>query len=174
MVKAEKYRIQQNPKKLYMSYDLEHLKITDEIRGLMARYVRHMDNKEWEKLVSLFTIEASFTLLDVLGEALAVMTGRDHIAKTIAGFVGRATVIHHLFSYEIDVISMAEAKGVFAMEDYLIRPGDEYVELLPETKIPAFRTLNGYGHYHGNYINSNGIWYISKLVQTRLKLDFTY
>lgn len=155
-------------------HGIEQLKITDDIRMLMARYVRHTDNKDWEKLVSLFSLEASFTLLDVLGEVLAVMTGKNNIVEMIAGMVGRATVIHHLFSYEIEMISAVEAKGVFAMEDYLERPGDEIVGQRMPSKIPAFRSLHGYGHYHGDYIQTNGTWYIAKLVQTRMKLDFTY
>lgn len=150
------------------------LNIKDEIRELMARYVRNADKKDWTMLASLFTPNGVFTPLNVEGEPLIVMEGRKHIAETINKSVGTATAIHHLFSYEIDVISESEAKGIFSMEDYLIRPEAEEISQTTHGNIPAFKTLHGYGHYHGNYVKIDGIWYIEKLIQTRIKLDFTY
>jgi hypothetical protein len=154
--------------------DLERLKITDDIRNVMARYVRYADAKEWYNLAALFTPEGTFTPLNVAGEALKIMSGRANIAGMITTSVGHATAIHHLFSFEIDIQSSEEAKGIFSMEDYVIRPENEETVHVADSKIPAFRTLHGYGHYHGDFIKVDGAWYISKLVQTRLKLDFTY
>ncbi|SKA48426.1 SnoaL-like domain-containing protein [Chitinophaga eiseniae] len=149
------------------------LRIKDSIRELMARYVRYADEKDWHALSSLFTPDGSFTPLNVEGEPLVTMEGRHQIAETIRQSVGTAIAIHHLFSYEIDVPGEGHAKGVFSMEDYLIRPE---TEPLPPTTghIPAFRSLHGYGHYHGDYILQDGVWHIKKLIQTRIKLDFTF
>ncbi|MBV7530383.1 nuclear transport factor 2 family protein [Chitinophaga sp. sic0106] len=149
----------------------DQLRIKDEIRELMARYVRYADEKEWKLLAGLFTEDGVFTPLTVAGAPLAVMQGQQQIAATIGGSVGTATAIHHLFSYEIEVLNEDSAKGIFSMEDYLIRP--EGAVIPPATQeIPAFRTLHGYGHYHGNYRYRDGRWQIEKLVQTRIKLDF--
>jgi hypothetical protein len=38
----------------------------------------------------------------------------------------------------------------------------------------AFTRMEGYGHYHGEFVKTDGAWFIAKLVQTRLRLDFTY
>jgi hypothetical protein len=152
----------------------EKLSIKDEVRELMARYVRHADEKNWPLLASLFTPNGVFMPLDVEGEPLIVMEGRAHIAETIGKSVGAATAIHHLFSYEIEVLAEDKAKGVFSMEDYLIRPETETLPQTAHGNIPAFRTLHGYGHYHGDYVKIDGAWHIEKLIQTRIKLDFTY
>lgn len=156
------------------STSTETLNIKDEIRELMARYVRYADEKNWKKLASLFTPNGVFKPLNVEGEPLIVMEGRTQIAETINKSVGTATAIHHLFSYEINVLNEGEAKGVFSMEDYLIRPETEEPAQTAHGNIPAFKTLRGYGHYHGDYIKQDGVWYIEKLIQTRIKLDFTF
>ncbi|QJB31631.1 nuclear transport factor 2 family protein [Chitinophaga oryzae] len=150
------------------------LQIKDSIRELMARYVRHADEKDWEALASLFTPDGTFTPLNVEGKALVKMEGRQQIAETIRRSVGTATAIHHLFSYEIDVPGEGQAKGVFSMEDYLLRPDTEPLPPAANGHIPAFRSLHGYGHYHGDYELRDGVWYIKKLIQTRIKLDFTF
>lgn len=150
------------------------LHIKDSIRELMARYVRYADEKNWQALSSLFTPDGIFTPLNVEGEPLINMQGRQQIADTIRRSVGTATAIHHLFSFEIDVLGEDRAKGVFSMEDYLLRPDNEPLPQTAQGHIPAFRSLHGYGHYHGDYTLHDGSWYIKKLVQTRIKLDFTF
>ena len=154
--------------------DLEKLKITDDIRTVMAKYVRNADNKKFNALAGLFTPDGTFTPLDVNGDALVEMSGRVEIAGKIAASVGQATAIHHLFSFEIDILSPKKVHAVFSMEDRLIRPENEAGVLLSESNVPAFRTLHGFGHYHGDFVKEADTWYIEKLVQTRLKLDFTY
>jgi hypothetical protein len=46
-------------------------------------------------------------------------------------------------------------------------------EVLPADAKVAFRTMHGYGHYHGDFVKEGGRWHIDKLVQTRVKIDFT-
>lgn len=154
--------------------DLEKLKITDDIRTVMAKYVRNADNKNFKELAGLFTSDGTFVPLDVNGDALVEMSGRAEIAGKIAASVGQATAIHHLFSFEVDILSPEKVHAVFSMEDRLIRPESEKSVLLNESNVPAFRTLHGFGHYHGDFVKIDNTWYIEKLVQTRLKLDFTY
>ncbi len=153
---------------------IEKLKITDDIRALMARYVRNADNKNFSELASLFTENGTFTPLDVNGIPLIVMAGRNEIAETISTSVGQAVAIHHLFSFEVEIQSETEVHGVFSMEDRLIRPESEESVSVSERNVPAFRTLHGFGHYHGDFVKIDGKWHIAKLVQTRIKLDFTY
>ena len=153
--------------------DLERLVAIDAIRDLMARYVRHADNKQWTDLAETFLPDGTFTPYDVEGNPRAEMRGRADIAQTIGASVGSATAIHHLFTYEIEVTSPVTASGVFAMEDELIRADDE--PLVPDDSgARPFRTARGAGHYHARYERVDGAWFIAEMTQSRLTLDFTY
>jgi hypothetical protein len=150
--------------------DIEKLIAINEIRELMARYVRFADDKKFIDLASLFTPEGTFTPHKVNGDAWIRMEGRENIAKIITQGVGQAVAIHHLFSYETKVLTPTTAHSVISMEDWVIHPDDE---ILPSNEI-AFRTMHGFGHYHADFVKIDATWYISKLVQTRVKMDFTY
>ena len=78
--------------------------------------------------------------------------------------------LHQLFSYETEVLSPTSATSVVSMADMLIRPEGEAVASDDNT---AFKTMRGYGHYHGDFVKVDGRWYINTLVQTRLKMEFT-
>ncbi|GAA4323718.1 hypothetical protein GCM10023149_24850 [Mucilaginibacter gynuensis] len=150
------------------------LEIKDEIRGLMAAYVRYADEKQWNKLAALFTVDGTFIPKNVAGEVLLEMKGRNEIEETIFNSIGETIAIHHLFSYQVEVENEQSARGVFSMEDRLIRPIDPNEELTVSDTITDFKTMHGYGHYHGEFIKDDGRWYISRLILARLKIDFTY
>jgi hypothetical protein len=150
--------------------DIDRLTIIENLRRLMARYVYSADRQRWPELAALFTPDGTFTPHNVDGSVLRRMTGREEIAASIAASVGPgAVVIHHLFSDEIDVDSAASAHGVFAMEDLISRPAST-----DESGRAQFTSMHGYGHYRPRFTKADGRWYISELVQTRLRLDFTY
>ena len=150
--------------------DVEKLVVINEIRDVMARYARHADHKEFEDLASLFTPDGTFTPHKVDGSVWMHMEGREGIATTIAKSVGNAQVLHQLFSYETEVLSPTSATSVISMADMLIRPDGEAV---PSSETAPFKTMHGYGHYHGDFVKVDGRWYIKTLVQTRLKMEFT-
>ncbi|MEU6840419.1 nuclear transport factor 2 family protein [Streptomyces sp. NPDC046716] len=148
---------------------VERLSITEDIRRLMARYVRYADQQRWQDLAHLFTPGGTFTPLKPDGSVWLRMVGRDEIAATVGAGGGRgATLVHHLFSDEIDVDSAEAARGVFAMEDIVTRPADAETS----DEIP-FRRMHGFGHYHARFVRADGSWYIAELRQTRTRLDFT-
>jgi hypothetical protein len=150
--------------------DIDRLTVIENLRRLMARYVYSADHQRWPELAALFTPDGTFTPHNVDGSVLRRMTGREEIAASIAASVGPgAVVIHHLFSDEIDVDSAASAHGVFAMEDLISRPAST-----DESGRAQFTSMHGYGHYRPRFTKADGRWYISELVQTRLRLDFTY
>ena len=150
--------------------EVETLVAINEIREVMARYARHADHKEFEDLAGLFTPDGTFTPHQVDGSVWMHMEGREGIARTIAENVGDAQVLHQLFSYETDVLSPTSARSVVSMADMLIRPEGEAA---PSPEQTAFKTMHGYGHYHGDFVKVDGRWYIKTLVQTRLKMEFT-
>lgn len=147
----------------------ERLGIVEDIRRVMARYVRYADHHRWPDLAELFTPDGTFTPQKPDGTVWLRMEGREQIAETVGGSnTPDDTLIHHLFSDEIDVESADDARGVFAMEDIIIRPDDA-----PLSGDFAFKGMHGYGHYHARFTRIDGSWQIAELVQTRLRLDFT-
>lgn len=148
---------------------LERLSITDGLRRLMARYVRYADHQRWEDLANLFTEDGTFTPHKPDGSVWLRMNGRDEIIATVGSSGGPGvTLIHHLFSDEIDVDSETSARGVFAMEDIVTRPeGAEVSEDIP------FRRMHGFGHYHARFVKTDDSWRIAELKQTRVRLDFS-
>jgi hypothetical protein len=151
--------------------DLDQLIAGEEIRDLMARYVRFADTKQWDRLAALFLANASFIPRKVDGSIWHQMSGRDEIARTIETSVGSAQPIHHLFSYELEFTSDTSVRAVWSMEDWIIASGDGSRE--PNGRADAFQTMHGLGHYHAIYEKVDGTWFIASLEQTRIKLDFT-
>ena len=148
---------------------VERLTITEDVRRLMARYVRYADNQRWNDLANLFTEDGTFTPHRPDGSVWMRMNGRAEISATVGASGGAGvTLIHHLFSDEIDVDSAVSARGVFAMEDIVTRPEDaEVSEAIP------FRHMHGFGHYHARFVRTDGSWRIAELTQTRVRLDFS-
>ena len=148
---------------------LERLTITEDVRRLMARYVRYADNQRWNDLANLFTEDGTFTPHRPDGSVWMRMNGRAEISATVGASGGAGvTLIHHLFSDEIDVDSAVSARGVFAMEDIVTRPEDaEVSEAIP------FRHMHGFGHYHARFVRTDGSWRIAEMTQTRVRLDFS-
>ena len=150
--------------------DVDRLTVIEDLRRLMARYVYSADHQRWPELAALFTSDGTFTPHNVDGSVVRLMTGPEEIAASVSAAVGPgAVVIHHLFSDEIDVDSAASAHGVFAMEDLITRPAST-----DESGQPQFTAMHGYGHYRMRFTKADDRWYIAELVQTRLRVDFTY
>ncbi|MEV0846288.1 nuclear transport factor 2 family protein [Streptomyces sp. NPDC049954] len=149
---------------------IERLSITEDLRRLMARYVRTADLQRWEELASLFTDDGTFTPHDVDGSVARRMAGRSQIAESIAASVGPgAVVVHHLFSDEIDVETETSARAVWAMEDLIKRPASTG----PDGR-PRFTSMHGFGHYRPRFTKVDGVWKISELVLTRVRMDIAY
>ncbi|XVU22692.1 nuclear transport factor 2 family protein [Actinoplanes sp. CA-054009] len=148
---------------------IERLTIIEDIRRVMARYVRYADHHRWQDLAALFTEDGTFTPHKPDGTVWLRMKGREQIAATVGGSnTPDDTIIHHLFSDEIEVESPDDARGVFAMEDIIARPDDA-----PVNEDFPFKGMHGYGHYRAHFTRIDGSWRIAELVQTRLRLDFT-
>lgn len=114
---------------------IERLIVIEDIRALQSRYVRLADSRDWKGLSGLFLPSASFTAYGVAGDIQNDLTGPSQIAEGVAAGVGSGVVIHHLFSYEIDVQSPVRANGVWAMEDWIDRSH--------ETGMIPFKTMRG-------------------------------
>jgi SnoaL-like protein len=149
---------------------VERLSAIEDLRRLMARYVRYADHKRWQDLAGLFAQDGTFTPYKPDGSVWLRMEGREEIVATVGAAGGPGDVlVHHLFSDEIDVDSATSAHGVWAMEDIITRPENaEAPEAFP------FKGMHGFGHYRVRFVKADGTWYIAELELTRLRLDFIH
>ena len=135
----------------------ERLLEIEEIKQLKARYFRLMDSKQWLPFSQVFSDDV---VVDVSHDKHApgdTIRGRADVVDFIRKAVGKAVTVHHGHMPEIELTSPTEARGVWAMFDYVeFKPG---------------RGIRGYGHYHEEYRKEGGRWHICKLKLTRLRVD---
>jgi acetyl esterase/lipase len=131
--------------------DADALAAIEEIKQLKARYFRLMDTKQWDALRAVFAKNAR--LLDE--ESNTGWTGREQIVAGLAHVLANARTVHHGHMPEIELTSDTEARGVWAMNDWVDQP-----EL----------TLDGWGHYHERYVFEDGAWRIADERISRLRV----
>jgi uncharacterized protein (TIGR02246 family) len=132
--------------------DAESLAAIEQIRQLKARYFRLMDTKQFEAMRALFARDAR--LVDE--ESNTTWTGRDAIVDGLARVLAAPVrTVHQGHMPEIELLSATEARGVWAMNDWV--------------DAPAF-TLEGWGHYHERYVVEDGAWRIADERISRLRV----
>jgi len=146
----------------------ERLAAIEEISKLKSRYFRFMDTKRWADWQEVFAPDA---LMDMTGEAAAmrsigfaipedvsfVWRSSDAIRAAVAGALEHVTSAHHGHMGEVELVSPAEARGVWAMEDLILYPA--------HAPVAGFR---GYGHYFETYQQVGGAWRIQSIRLERL------
>ncbi|RJG03178.1 nuclear transport factor 2 family protein [Noviherbaspirillum sedimenti] len=143
--------------------DIKKLLAIEAVKHLKARYFHCLDLKDWDGLREVFADDAT---IDVRGSLEPPQPGRVHDEPTISGgeaFVafarqGLAPLVsaHYGHTPQIDIISEHEARGIWAMEDWLYG---------------ASGMFHGQGHYHETYVKSDGRWRIQTLRLTRLHVS---
>lgn len=124
----------------------------EEIKTLKARYFRAVDSKDWDGLSHCFTDDL---IADFRQGPGMLIEGRENCIKQIKEILEQATTIHHGHMPEIEILSETTAVGVWSMEDIV--------------KLPDV-FLQGWGHYHESYRKEDGVWKISNIKLTRLRL----
>ena len=150
----------------------EQLLAIEEIKTLFAARLRCMDTKDWDRYGEYHTedmVSDSWRGLpgdkQPVTDGANVVVGRDRLAATIRAFLDGPvpiTSVHHGHTPEIELTSDTTAHGVWAMEDRLWWSNGDTEE-----------HLHGYGHYHEEYRNVDGMWLISSRKLTRLRVDVT-
>jgi hypothetical protein len=150
--------------------DMERLAAIEEIRILKARYFRAIDTKDRELFRTLFTADA---VVDARGSATdpvsginssptatsEILEGIDTIVDVIMTAIETKVSVHQGCMPEIEIISDTTASAIWAMSDRLRFADGPIAELI------------GFGHYHENYHRTDGMWKISRLRLTRLRVD---
>lgn len=141
---------------------MEGLKLlteTEALRRLKAAYFRYYDTKDWESWLAQLTPDATLTaerqtIWEERQPPLALV-GRDAIGEYLVRMGPHRNTVHHGHTYEFDLVSETEARGIWAMEDII-----EY----PDHRI------HGHGHYHETYRKVDGQWRFASIHLKRLRL----
>jgi uncharacterized protein (TIGR02246 family) len=133
---------------------LRRLVDIEEITQLKARYFRFMDTKDWDSFAQVFTPDVVIDADGYIGE------GRDAFLEFLPEILDGVVTTHHGHMPEITITGPDTATGVWAMFDYLTWPGGD----------PP-KGMQGYGHYHEEYVRRDGAWRIHRLKLTRLRVD---
>lgn len=148
---------------------IDKLLIVNEIKNLKSSYCRFIDTKAWDDYAGLFTEDA---VMDVSVEVSAkpgtdegIFKGRAEIVGIVQRAVETAETAHQVHTPEVTVYSPISASAIWPMQDRLV-----WAE--GKSPMPPIQTLTGFGHYHEEYIQHEGRWFISSLRLTRLLREF--
>jgi hypothetical protein len=137
---------------------LQRLVDIEEIKRLKAQYFRALDTKAWGDFGDVFAPDA---VLEV-PEAAMVTEGRDAIVVAVSGALAGTTTVHHGHMPEIEITGADTAVGVWAMSDSVEWPPSDSGDRIG---------LEGFGHYHEQYVRLDGRWYIGRSRLDRLRID---
>lgn len=135
-----------------MNDQLQALVDIESLKSLKARYFRAMDTKDWKLLSSCFTDDL---VADFRAAPGMMVRGRDEYVLQLTEILREATTVHHGHMPEITIVDANSASGVWSMEDIV--------------KLPKL-FVQGWGHYHETYRKEGGVWRISSIRLTRLRL----
>lgn len=130
---------------------LERMTAMEDIRQLLARRVRFIDEKDWDSLEQIYTD-------DVVGHHTGTKGARalvEFVKNTLEG----VTTIHQIHLPEIEVTSPTTAKGIVPLEDLLLWEKDGIKHW-----------VHGYGHYRQSYVKTDRGWLINDHKLTRIYL----
>lgn len=146
--------------------DIERLLALDEIKQLVARRCRYVDERDWDAYTACHTPNAVVETFGKIGSASGDVVGAEAITEVTRGLLdgkdgkGRRTSVHHVHNPEIEFTSDTAATSIWPMEDMLWWEEDG-----------VQHWSHGYGHYHQNYEKIDGKWLISWRNLTRLRVE---
>lgn len=134
---------------------LERLIAIEAIKNLMARRVRALDTCDWETYRACHAPDhISYGIVGY--PATGVDQMMDSLLKSLEG----VRTIHQVHSPEIELLSPTEARGNWALEDWLYwMQGDEE------------HWLHGWGHYDDTYSQRDGEWLFTSRRLSRLRVE---
>lgn len=142
---------------------LRRLSDLEDIKRLKARYCRLLDTKQWSRLQALFLPEARF---EGFGSAPSG-AGPDVFIQGVSTRLKDCITIHHCHTPEIEFLDATNARGIWAMMDYLEWP-DGYT---PREAPGKQRGFYGYGYYEEAYRKAGDRWLFAFLRLVRQRID---
>ena len=136
--------------------DLERLLAIEDIRMLMARRVRCLDEKDWEGFGACYAEDA---IASFSGQPDG-SKGRQQVIDNTRGALENVATAHQVHSYEIEFQADDEATGIWALFDILSWDAGDTTQW-----------MRGYGHYRQKYRKIDGQWLITAHELTRLLLE---
>ncbi len=133
--------------------ELQDLVEIEQIKRLKYRYLRCLDQKEWDDLEDCFVAGATASY----GGGAYPFDSRDEIMAFLREAMGPDTFhsSHQCHHPEIDIIGGGEATGVWALQDVVIDTGFDL-------------TIRGAAFYTDRYEKADGEWRIAHTGYKRL------
>jgi hypothetical protein len=140
--------------------DVERLVATQEIVALKARYFRLVDTRQWEPFQALFAPDATLFFPEGQDKPASLRDSMEFIKTVLRGTVS----VHMGHSPEIEIESPTSAHGIWGMEDKIYWSTEA-------AAASGLEYLNGFGHYHEDYVRRDGRWLFQYLKLTRLRVE---
>jgi len=130
------------------------------IQSLKAKYFRSLDTKAWEDFRSVFADDLMFWRDESLTERSVepITTDADTFVASIRNRHETSTTVHHGHCPEIEILSPSEARGSWALFDWVDNPD-------------ARHAWQGYGYYFEEYVKSSVSWQISRMRLARIRIE---
>ena len=138
----------------------EKLLALEDIRMMLARRVRCIDEKDWDGFADCYTEDATSWSVQEPGKPGTPTVGGRLIADRVAETLRHRTTVHQVHLPEIEITGPDTATGIVPLEDVLVWEQDG-------TK----HWLHGYGHYRHVYVKTDGRWRIKDHHLTRLRVE---
>ena len=130
-----------------------------EIVELKARFVQTVDAKDWDGYRAVFTPDEG--VFDFGGDFQ--VTGGDAFVDAVSGQLEGAVSVHRAFLPQIDFISATEARGNWAVNDY--------IEWQPDPDTGERRGQQGFGYEYETYRKIDGAWKIAAWRVHYIRMD---
>jgi uncharacterized protein (TIGR02246 family) len=138
--------------------ETQRLTAVEDIRAVLARRVRCLDEKDWEGFADCYADDAISYSLSTSPEG--AVRGNREIARGVSGHLVNVTTVHQIHVPEIDVVDDDTAKVICPLAD-----------ILSWEKDGRRHWMRGYGHYRQTFKKIGGRWRIQEHHLTRLHME---
>ena len=125
----------------------------EQIKKLKARYFRALDAQDWELYASVF---APDVVVDTTRGGGELVKGREPMVAYVRE-LGIVQSIHQGHMPEIELTGELTATGIWSLEDYNIYADGSQ--------------SHGWGHYLETYVKIDGLWVISTMALSYLRME---